>query len=57
MHLQWHEIRARAAKFSEDLKLATRENADKHTFCNEFFECFRVSRKTFGVYEKARREF
>ena len=23
MHLQWHEIRARAAKFSEDWKLAT----------------------------------
>ena len=38
MHLQWHEIRARVAKFSEDWKLATRESADKHTFCNEFFE-------------------
>lgn len=52
MHLQWHEIRARAAKFSEDWKLATRESADKHTFWNEFFECFGVSRKQVAVYEK-----
>ncbi len=57
MHLQWHEIRARAAKFSEDWKLATRESADKQTFWNEFFDCFGISRKTVGVYEKRVQNF
>ena len=57
MHLQWHEIRARAARFSEDWKLATRESADKQTFWNEFFECFGISRKTVGVYEKRVQNF
>ena len=52
MRLEWSEVRARAAKFSDDWKLATRESADKQTFYNEFFACFGIDRKQVAVYEQ-----
>jgi hypothetical protein len=36
MRLDWNEVRARAAAFSERWRDARRESADKHSFWNEF---------------------
>ncbi|MBS0479269.1 MAG: class I SAM-dependent DNA methyltransferase, partial [Proteobacteria bacterium] len=52
MKYQWHEVRARAAQFSEDWKFATRESADKHSFWNALFDVFGVDRKQAGIYER-----
>jgi hypothetical protein len=52
MKLQWHEIRARAARFSEDWKDAHYEKGETHSFYNAFFRCFGVDRRQVGVYEK-----
>lgn len=37
----WHEIRNRALNFSRSWSQATREQVDKQTFWNEFFDVFR----------------
>ena len=52
MRLDWSDVRAKAAKFSEDWKFATRESADKHTFWNEFFACFGIDRRQVATYER-----
>jgi hypothetical protein len=52
MRLQWSEIRARAAAFSERHKHARYEKGETHTFYNEFFECFGVSRRQVATYEQ-----
>lgn len=52
MRLQWSEIRARAAAFSERNKHAHREHGEMQTFYDEFFECFGVSRRQVGTYEQ-----
>ncbi len=52
MRLQWSGIRARAAAFAERHKLDTRGRGDTHTFYNEFFDCFGVSRRQVAVYEQ-----
>ena len=52
MRLTWPEIRARAAKFSEDHKLDHYEKGQTQTFYNEFFACFGVDRKQVAVYEQ-----
>lgn len=45
MCLQWSEIRARAAAFSERWQDAGYEKSETHTFYNEFFVCFGVNRR------------
>jgi hypothetical protein len=52
MRLDWGDVRARAAKFSEDWKFATRESADKHSFWNAFFDCFGIDRRQVATYER-----
>lgn len=52
MPLQWSEIRARAAAFSERHKEARYEKGETHTFYNEFFDCFGVSRRQVATYEQ-----
>ncbi|MDQ3245862.1 MAG: class I SAM-dependent DNA methyltransferase, partial [Pseudomonadota bacterium] len=52
MHLQWSEIRARAAQFAERHKNARYEKGETQTFYNEFFDCFGVSRRQVATYEQ-----
>lgn len=52
MRLDWNEVRARAATFSERWRDAKRESADKHSFWNEFFACLGVDAKTAVTYEQ-----
>lgn len=52
MALDWNEARARAAKFSEDWKLARYERGQTQTFYNEFFAIFGIDRKQVAVYEQ-----
>lgn len=51
MPLSWNEIRARAAKFSNDWKDAHYEKGETQTFYNEFFEVFGNRRRNVAVYE------
>lgn len=52
MRLQWSEIRARAAEFSERHKAAHYEKGETQTFYNDFFDCFGVSRRQVAAYEQ-----
>jgi hypothetical protein len=52
MRLQWSEIRARAAAFSEQWRDAGYEKGETHTFYNEFFDCFGVNRRQVATYEQ-----
>lgn len=52
MRLDWNEVRARAAAFSERWRDAKRESADKHSFWNEFFACLGVDAKQAVNYEQ-----
>jgi hypothetical protein len=52
MHLNWNEIRARAARFAEDWKTAEYEKGETQTFYNEFFQVFGVSRRRVASYEE-----
>ena len=52
MRLDWSEVRAKAALFSEKHKFATRENAETQTFYNDFFACFGIDRTKVAVYEQ-----
>jgi len=52
MRLQWSEIRARAAAFSETHKHARREHGETQTFYDEFFDCFGVNRRQVATYEQ-----
>lgn len=52
MRLQWSEIRARAAAFSENHKNARYEKGETQTFYNDFFDCFGVSRRQVAAYEQ-----
>lgn len=51
MRLQWSEIRAKAAVFSENFKNAKRERGETQTFYNAFFECFGVNLRQVATYE------
>ena len=53
MALSWNEIKDRALKFSNEWKTASKENADKQTFYNEFFEVFGISRKRVASFEES----
>lgn len=51
MVLSWNEIRKRAVEFSHSWADAARENADKQTFWNEFFNVFGVPRRRVASFE------
>ena len=52
MPLSWNEIRARAARFSDEWKDAHYEKGETQTFYNEFFEVFGNRRRNVAVYEE-----
>ncbi|WP_068083711.1 class I SAM-dependent DNA methyltransferase [Novosphingobium rosa] len=52
MRLSWAEIRANAARFSEDWKEKGYEKGQTQTFYDEFFAIFGVPRKQVAVYEQ-----
>lgn len=52
MRLSWPEIRANAARFSEDWKGKGYEKGQTQTFYDEFFAVFGVPRKQVAVYEQ-----
>ncbi len=52
MPLSWNEIRHRAIRFSQEWSGAKREQAEKQTFWNEFFDVFGVSRRAVASFEK-----
>lgn len=52
MRLSWPEIRANAARFSEDWKGKGYEKGQTQTFYDEFFAIFGVPRKQVAVYEQ-----
>lgn len=52
MRLSWNEIRARAAHFAEEWKGAHYEKGEAHTFYNEFFEVFGVTRRRVASFEE-----
>ena len=52
MRLSWNEIRTRAAKFSREWADATYEKGESQSFYNEFFEIFRVRRRTVARCEE-----
>lgn len=51
LRLDWNDIRARAAKFSEEWKDAHYERGETQTFYNEFFELFGVTRRRLASFE------
>ena len=52
MRLGFDEIKRRAKAFSEDWKDAHYEKGETHSFYNDFFKIFGVSRRAVAVYEK-----
>ncbi len=52
MPLSWNEIRRRAVAFSHEFKDARRENAETHTFYNDFFNVFGISRRRVASFEE-----
>lgn len=50
-NISWNEIRNRAIVFSRTWAEARREQADKQTFWNEFFEIFGLTRRTVAAFE------
>ena len=51
-NISWNEIAHRALLFSRDWQTAHREQADKQTFWNEFFNVFGVPRRTVASFEE-----
>jgi hypothetical protein len=51
-NISWNEIRHRALAFSRSWGEATREQADKQTFWNEFFDVFGLARRTVASFEE-----
>ncbi len=51
MRLSWNEIRARAAKFSDDWNEAVYERGETQSFYNAFFEVFGVQRRKVASFE------
>ncbi|HUY14883.1 MAG TPA: DNA methyltransferase [Terriglobia bacterium] len=52
MPLSWNEIRHRAIAFSKDWTGARREQAEKQSFWNEFFNVFGVPRRAVASFEE-----
>ncbi len=53
MPLSWNEIRHRAIAFSKEWTGARREQAEKQTFWNEFFNVFGVPRRAVASFEES----
>ncbi len=51
MRLDWNDIKARAAKFAGEWKDAHYERGETHTFYNEFFQLFGVTRRRTASFE------
>ena len=52
MRLSWNEIRARAAKFSEEWGNARYEKGETQSFYNDFFQVFDVKRRRVATFEQ-----
>ena len=52
MRLSWNEVRARAARFSQDWQDATDEKSETQSFYNALFEIFGVRRRSIARYEE-----
>ena len=52
MPLSWNEIRHRAIAFSKEWMGATREQADKQIYWNEFFKVFGVPLRAVASFEE-----
>lgn len=52
MPLSWNEIRHRAIAFSKEWTGVKREQAEKQTFWNEFFNVFGVARRAVASFEE-----
>ena len=52
MPLSWNEIRHRAIAFSKEWSGAQREQAEKQTFWNEFFNVFGIRRRVVASFEE-----
>ena len=52
MPLSWNEIRHRAIRFSKEWTDAKREQAEKQTFWNEFFDVFGIRRRVVASFEE-----
>lgn len=51
MSLSWNEVRDRAIKFARDWKGEAREQSERQTFWNEFFNVFGLSRRAWLSFE------
>lgn len=52
MPISWNEIRHRAIAFTKNWAGETREDAEKQTFWNEFFDVFGVSRRAVASFNE-----
>ena len=52
MRLSWNEIRARAASFAEDWAESGYEKGETHSFYNDFFQVFGLSRRRVASFEE-----
>jgi hypothetical protein len=52
MRLSWNEIRARAARFTEEWKDAHYERGESQTFYNELFSVFGITRRRVASFEE-----
>ena len=52
MQLTWSEIRVRAADFARKWAEATHEKSETHSFYDEFFDIFGISRQSVARYEQ-----
>jgi len=52
MPISWNEIRHNAIEFSKEWQGAKRENAERQTFWNEFFEVFGIQRRVVASFEE-----
>src|SRR6266852_1185204 len=52
MPLSWNEIRHRAIAFSKEWTGVKREQAEKQTFWNEFFNVFGIRRRVVATFEE-----
>lgn len=53
MPLSWNEIRQRAITFSRNWSNASKENAEAHTFWDDFFKVFGKSRRAVASFEES----
>lgn len=51
--ISWNEVRDRAIRFSRDWVDAKREESDKQTFWNEFFDVFGIRRRDVALFESS----